>query len=680
MTNNIKNKRKMIVVSAIITAGAIMGLAQPLMTHAVSADNNKSDKAKGTNVSVDHAELDKSVAAAKKSGMTVTQNATKTQVISASQFATESAKIKADYTQQKSVIDALLKKQQAQNDSYDKDEAQYKTDKAKYDQDKTKYDQDKAKYDKDKAQYDIDEAAFKKATDVKTELSALTQNHDDHDKYDTFMKADVNQKTGDFTLTHDMNDGVSIIGHGVLKGKFNWTVTAKGDGSEVIVADSVTLTSYKYTNENPNTAVNKKINFHVYDNNGKELFVVNHDGESTFTKDINQTVSLGKSFTLKPNVATDLTQILKVDDNWIYNTHGQIFAKFTNTNKEPKAPTPPVAPTPPKEPAKPAPLTGNYGFTDLIVTPKPTKDVDTGDNDGDKTSSDDGKKIVKGEALTYTLKSTDLPADRTDDVKTFKFVDKLPSQVDYKLTKVMSADGKTDLSKQFDIKYDKASNTVTVIANADYLKLMNADKTKAFVKPIVNIHTVANQDNVTIDNKYTEWVNDDSNDSNTTHNDTPDIKPVKKDEDDKGNDINGKEVKPGAIMNYDLTWDLTGLKDAKVSDDLLAKGLSFYDDYDETKLNITDETKKNFTITDTTTKKSVMDEVTLTWDIQKGKWTTTAKDTAAFLKAHGGNKLQIMFHPVVKDDATGVLKNTAVQNDFGQEYQTDTVENNITPD
>jgi adhesin isopeptide-forming family sspB-C2 type protein len=117
-----------------------------------------------------------------------------------------------------------------------------------------------------------------------------------------------------------------------------------------------------------------------------------------------------------------------------------------------------------------------------------------------------------------------------------------------------------------------------------------------------------------------------------------------------------------------------------VSDDLLAKGLSFYDDYDETKLNITDETKKNFTITDTTTKKSVMDEVTLTWDIQKGKWTTTAKDTAAFLKAHGGNKLQIMFHPVVKDDATGVLKNTAVQNDFGQEYQTDTVENNITPD
>jgi len=44
---------------------------------------------------------------------------------------------------------------------------------------------------------------------------------------------------------------------------------------------------------------------------------------------------------------------------------------------------------------------------------------------------------------------------------------------------------------------------VTVTANADYLKLMNADKTKVFIKPIVNIHTVANQDNVTIDNKYT---------------------------------------------------------------------------------------------------------------------------------------------------------------------------------
>ena len=391
-------------------------------------------------------------------------------------------------------------------------------------------------------------------------MQALTQNHDNHDQYDTFMTADVNQKTGEFTLTHDMNDGVSIIGHGVLKGKFNWKVTSKGDGSEVIIADSITLKSYKYTNEHPNTAANKNINFHVYDNSGKELFVVNHDGESTFTKDINKTVSLGTSLTLKPNESTDKQQILKVDDNWVYNTHGQIYTKFTNTNKQPTAPTPPKAPT---EPAEPTPLKGTYGLTHFIVTPEPKKDVDAGQNAGDKDGSDNGKSVIKGDELTYSLKTTDLPADRTDDMKTIKYVDTLPKEVDYKSTKVYSKDGKTDLTKYFKISYDKKTRMFTAEANADYLKLINADKTKAFELPIVDVYAIANTSNAKFDNTYDIWENDSKTESNTVENTTPEIKPKKDVESgeakgDSDKSIDGDEIKKGQEITYALTVnDLT---------------------------------------------------------------------------------------------------------------------------
>lgn len=662
MSHNIKRKTKVIAVSAMVATSAIIGLVHPFDNHNIFADDSKNSDAKGTSVDVDHSALDKSVVAAKKAGMTITQNATVTKVITASQYAAEATKIKALYASQKSAIDAALKKQQAANDTYDKEEAQYKVDKAKYDK-------EKAQYDKDKAQYDKDEAAFENGTDVNTEMQALTQNHDNHDRYDTFMTADVNQKTGEFTLTHDMNDGVSIIGHGVLKGKFNWKVTSKGDGSEVIIADSITLTSYKYANEHPNTAANKNINFHVYDNSGKELFVVNHDGESTFTKDINKTVSLGTSFTLKPNESTDKQQILKVDDNWVYNTHGQIYTKFTNTNKQPTAPTPPKAPT---EPAKPTPLKGTYGLTQFIVTPEPKKDVDAGQNAGDKDGSDNGKSVIKGDELTYSLKTTDLPADRTDDMKTIKYVDTLPKEVDYKSAKVYSKDGKTDLTKYFKISYDKKTRMFTAEAHADYLKLINADKTKAFELPIVDVYAIANTSNAKFDNTYDIWENDSKTESNTVENTTPEIKPKKDVESgeaksDSDKSIDGDEIKKGQEITYALTVNdlpanhASDLKTFKYVD-TLPKEVDYKSAKVYSKDGKTDLTKY-FKIS--------YDEETRV---------LTAEANADFLKLANADKTKAFALPVVdvyvtanKDNAT--IKNTYDIWENGSKTESNTVEN-----
>ncbi|MCT4414207.1 cell surface protein, partial [Leuconostoc pseudomesenteroides] len=77
--------------------------------------------------------------------------------------------------------------------------------------------------------------------------------------------------------------------------------------------------------------------------------------------------------------------------------------------------------------------------------------------------------------------------------------------------------------------------------------------------------------------------------------------PHKSETDDSGKDNNGQNVKPGQTLKYKLTWDLKGLEAIDVDKDTLAKGLSFMDDYDETKLDITDQTKKDFTVIDAKT-------------------------------------------------------------------------------
>ncbi|MEO3697904.1 KxYKxGKxW signal peptide domain-containing protein [Leuconostoc falkenbergense] len=224
---------------------------------------------------------------------------------------------------------------------------------------------DKANADK-KAAYDKAVAGFEKAVNTEISMSAQTQTDASSGQYKTFMTSTVNQKTGEFTLEHDMNDGVNIIGHGVLKGKVNWKVVANGDGSETITVSSIELYSYTYTNYYQNSAVNQNINFHVYDLNGKELFSVYHNGNTTFTKNINTTTAINKTFTLAPNATSTAIQFLTVDDNWIWNTHGQVEWQIKNTNVTPKSPTYEQKPT--------APVAPKASVHKIIVADMPTAD------------------------------------------------------------------------------------------------------------------------------------------------------------------------------------------------------------------------------------------------------------------------------------------------------------------
>lgn len=217
------------------------------------------------------------------------------------------------------------------------------------------YNAEKARVDASNAQkkaaYDQALSAYLNGTNVKTVMQANTDTDMASGQYQTFMTADVNQQTGEFSLKHDMNDGVSIIGRGELKGKVNYQVTSNGDGTETIKVTGIDLYNYSYQNLNRNTAVNKNINFHVYDNNGTELYTVAHDGQNSFSNDINKSFALNQTFTLTPGQQSSLFDFLKIDDNWIWNTHGKVYIAFQNTNEEPQLPNynpqpkEPVAPT-----------------------------------------------------------------------------------------------------------------------------------------------------------------------------------------------------------------------------------------------------------------------------------------------------------------------------------------------
>ncbi|KAJ82270.1 KxYKxGKxW signal peptide domain-containing protein [Enterococcus faecalis] len=174
---------------------------------------------------------------------------------------------------------------------------------------------------------------------LETKMDARTQSYNEQQQYKTFMKSEVDQKTGRFTLTHDMNDGVNIIGSGVLTGKINWVVTSSGDGSENVVINSIDLIKYVYTNLKPNSAVNKNIRFVVRDLQGNEIFRLNHDGERTISRDINKNVKYNNvKYKLKAGESTKMVEFLKVDDLWIYNTYGQVMIQFKNANEKPKTP------------------------------------------------------------------------------------------------------------------------------------------------------------------------------------------------------------------------------------------------------------------------------------------------------------------------------------------------------
>lgn len=167
-----KTKKWMALAASAMLAGMLLSTSTQIASPLVKANAAEKSKQSKFNVNVDDTSLQKAIKAAKDTGVTVTQNATKSKEVSkADQEATVKA-IQADYAKQQKALEDATAQQKKNNDTYNTAKAKYDKDKAAYDKAKAQYDKDEAAYEKaeaqfkkDSAQYAKDEAAYKTALD-----------------------------------------------------------------------------------------------------------------------------------------------------------------------------------------------------------------------------------------------------------------------------------------------------------------------------------------------------------------------------------------------------------------------------------------------------------------------------------------------------------------------------------
>ena len=89
----------------------------------------------------------------------------------------------------------------------------------------------------------------------------------------------------------------------------------------------------------------------------------------------------------------------------------------------------------------------------------------------------------------------------------------------------------------------------------------------------------------------------------TVENPVPNVKPVKKDLNKDGVDINNQVTTKGTVHHYTLTWDLSSYKDSIVPVDEVAKGFYFVDDYPENTVEVLDKALETLSKTESLTLK-----------------------------------------------------------------------------
>jgi len=237
-------------------------------------------------------------------------------------------------------------------------------------------------------------------------------------------------------------------------------------------------------------------------------------------------VTFGEFTTTQPTfygggVNTTNGEAADIDNNHFMNFDD---VAFNPRPVKPTPPTKPVKPTPENvvEPEKPQSETATQQLTTLLDLPTPTKDVKADETNDANAKSIDKQEVKVGDKLTYALRADALPKDRTTDVTSLTYSDKLPVEVDYESATVTTKDGKTDLSKFVTFDFNKETHEFTAKVSEDYLKQINQAKNVVQELPIIMVHVKANKANATFKNQYNLLLNDGSYQSNEVANKTGD--------------------------------------------------------------------------------------------------------------------------------------------------------------
>ncbi|MDV8932244.1 SspB-related isopeptide-forming adhesin [Leuconostoc citreum] len=620
MSHNIKHKLRHRIFEGAAIATIMIPMASPIIAHATDTPTPVKVSTIGTKVKIDDADLQKAIADAKAAGVDLTQEKTDTQTVKSSEVALAKSKISESYKSQISSLEAATKAQKAQDDGYNRKEAQYEKNKAAFDK------QEEENKDKDGHPSEtVLQQLFLQAED-NVKMSSSLKSTDGH--YYDGKTNDVGNKATLVYRYDNKDDSSNKNANGVSSSWYH--VQLKKGKSFTTTHENLQNASYK----------GRKIT--------KMVQVVTNNDNNTDDGNIDLMVASDPSLGVWYNGAVDKTNGAKrtiTDDRTYYyadcskvifdDNNAYISVGSLNTG-----------------------YLSNNGKSDSLHIEKSKA------NAGTLVPINGGTIKAQKDGFDYADMNSWFNADGSVFQSPFNNGQKWANDIwdtgssQYRwygtgVYKLKSGTSTISLSAE----------TISQRADSNPTTWWTSSTTMPFnTAPIPPVKPTPKKATYKLSELYT----------------TPE--PHKSETDDSGKDNNGQNVKPGQTLKYKLTWDLKGLEAIDVDKDTLAKGLSFMDDYDETKLDITDQTKKDFTVIDAKTQKSVMDELQQDWDIKNGKWTLKAKNVQDFLTNHAGHELTITFNPVVKKDATGTVTNTAVQNDFGQDFDTETVKNPITPD
>lgn len=620
MSHNIKHKLRHRIFEGAAIATIMIPMASPSIAHATDTPTPVKVSTIGTKVKIDDADLQKAIADAKAAGVDLTQEKTDTQTVKSSEVALAKSKISESYKSQISSLEAATKAQKAQDDGYNKKEAQYEKNKAAFDKQK---EENKDKYGHP-SETVLQQLLLQAEDNVK--MSSSLKSTDGH--YYDGKTNDVGNKATLVYRYDNKDDSSNKNANGVSSSWYH--VQLKKGKSFTTTHENLQNASYK----------GRKIT--------KMVQVVTNNDNNTDDGNIDLMVASDPSLGVWYNGAVDKTNGAKrtiTDDRTYYYADGSKVI-FDDNNAYISVGSLNTG------------YLSNNGKSDSLHIEKSKA------NAGTLVPINGGTIKAQKDGFDYADMNSWFNADGSVFQSPFNNGQKWANDIwdtgssQYRwygtgVYKLKSGTSTISLSAE----------TISQRADSNPTTWWTSSTTMPFnTAPIPPVKPTPKKATYKLSELYT----------------TPE--PHKSETDDSGKDNNGQNVKPGQTLKYKLTWDLKGLEAIDVDKDTLAKGLSFMDDYDETKLDITDQTKKDFTVIDAKTQKSVMDELQQDWDIKNGKWTLKAKNVQDFLTNHAGHELTITFNPVVKKDATGTVTNTAVQNDFGQDFDTETVKNPITPD
>ena len=333
----------------------------------------------------------------------------------------------------------------------------------------------------------------------------------------------------------------------------------------------------------------------------------------------------------------------------------------------------------------------------VVFTPKAHKDVELGgDVKGDTENSVNGSLILNGSVVTYPITTSDLPAERAEDITKRVVKDTLDKNAEFVGFKAWVENDKGELEDVTShYKLDKNGQDLTFTEDSYLLGLYNKDKSKRTHTPIIDLVVKIKGDAQKITNKATVLTNDNVTETNEVSVDTPaKPTPTKVDKNEKGVNIDGKNVLPGSVNNYELTMDLAKFKGIKVTEQDLAKGFYFVDDYPEEALDVDTQTFTYKTVDGKTVKglsakvyQSLSEVPENVAEVLKANGITpsgafvliSADDPAQFFKDYveTGTNVIVNAPMKVKEGFVGKYQNKAWQLTFGQGEATDIVSNNV---